>query len=112
MSRYLESAKVPQVLRLVASISAILGPSWKLSVLDNNPAEWADAAQVSWYPNSSPDTYPIAVDFVSEMGGVGPVMVQVVDADHYEITPAIREKIDAVIDWCQSNNVLHGFDQT
>jgi hypothetical protein len=103
----LEIEKVPELLQLVAPISAILGPSWRFCV---DTKDWEDAAHVSWqYPNS--DQYPIAVDFY-EAAMQGACTVQMFDLDTSEVTPQMREKIDAVIVYCKSNNIPYGFQQT
>jgi hypothetical protein len=105
----LESEKVPELLQRVAMVSAILGPSWKFW-LDIH--EWEDAAHVSWYPESSPRDFPIAVDFHT-MAGEGPCVVQTWDlrADR-DISPEIKEKIHAVLDYCSLNMIPYGYEQS
>jgi hypothetical protein len=103
----LEIEKVPELLELVAPISAILGPSWKFDT-----DKWEEAEHVSWYPESAPHDHPVAVDFHT-MAGEGPCVVQLLDirgqAD--DISPEIREKVNAVIAYCKSNQIPYGFEQ-
>jgi hypothetical protein len=106
----LEIEKIPELLNLVASISAILGSTWKFNIGDSGELG-EDLLDVSWHPDSSPDDYPVAVDFYTT-AMQGPCVVQVWDLrEPPEPSTEIRDKIAAVLAYCRSNNILYRFEQ-
>jgi len=105
----LEIEKVPELLQLVAPISAILGPSWKFFV---DEKEWEEAYHVSWRPASSTDQYPVAVDFYTS-AAEGPCVVQMFDIteERDDLSAEIKAKIHAVVAYCVANEIPYGFEQ-
>jgi hypothetical protein len=104
----LEIEKVPELLQLVAPISAILGPSWKFDV---DTDDWENALHVSWHPDSSPSDHPVAVDFYTS-SMQGPCVVQVFGISHPKLSAEIQEKITAVLEYCNRNKIPYGFEQS
>jgi hypothetical protein len=106
----IEIEKVPELLKLVAPISAILGPTWKFNIGDGGKLD-EDTLHVSWHPDSSPEDYPVAVDFYTA-ARQGPCVVQVFDLRMPpEVSTEIRDKIAAVLVYCRGNNIPYGFEQ-
>jgi hypothetical protein len=106
----IEIEKVPELLKLVASISSILGPTWRFNIGDSGELG-EDTLHVSWHPDVSPEDYPVAVDFYTT-AMQGPCVVQVWDLRELpEPSTEIRDRIAAVLAYCRSNNIPYGFAQ-
>jgi hypothetical protein len=108
--------KLPELLRLVASISALLGPVWKLNIDDAEG--WDQVRHVSWHPDFASGKYPVAVDFYNSTADdtdtTDHCTVQVFDlsipGDDPD-PPEIVSKVNEVIAWCVHHNIPHGTDQ-
>jgi hypothetical protein len=116
----LEMEKVPDLLRHVARVSAILGPDWTFEPnIDpgEDPVDWAEyVGNASWRPAAdNSGHYPIAVDVYSEMGGEGPPKLQMWSEGFRDVMNAsveIRTTIERLTAWAEANQIPYGFEQT
>jgi hypothetical protein len=112
----LEMEKVPDLLRLVAGVSTVLGPEWTFNPNVDPGADadaWAEyVGNVSWRPAAdNSGHYPIVVDVYSEAAGEGPPKLQMWSEgfrDRMNASVEIRTAIERLTAWAEANQIPYG----